>query len=207
MEKRNAVACMAELRKIRNAAVATVDENGRPQVRMIDVMLAEGEKLYICTARGKAFYQQLMNGGQVALVAMNKQFQMFRVNGSAVRLDHQKEWIDKIFCANPAMNEVYPGNSRYVLEAFCILSGQVEFFDLGVSPIVRQTFVFGKQNKAFYGFSISDRCIGRGTCSAVCPQQCIERGAPFKIRQENCLHCGLCAEKCPVSCIERGIET
>ena len=174
---------------------------------MIDVMLAEGEKLYICTARGKAFYQQLMNGGQVALVAMNKQFQMFRVNGSAVRLDHQKEWIDKIFCANPAMNEVYPGNRRYVLEAFCILSGQVKFFDLGVSPIVRQTFVFGKQNKEFYGFSISGRCIGCGTCAAVCPQQCIERGTPFKIRQENCLHCGLCAEKCPVSCIERGIET
>lgn len=33
--------CLEELRRIRDAAFATVDETGAPQVRIIDVMLAE----------------------------------------------------------------------------------------------------------------------------------------------------------------------
>ena len=50
---------------------------------------------------------------------------------------------------------------------------------------------------------VSDACIGCGECKRNCPQQCIEEGSPFAIRQENCLHCGLCLENCPVQAIER----
>ena len=53
---------------------ATVDENGRPQVRMIDVMLVEAGKLYFCTARGKDFYRQLIRDGHVAITGMNPGF-------------------------------------------------------------------------------------------------------------------------------------
>ena len=41
------------------------------------------------------------------------------------------------------MNGVYPGESRYILEPFCISKGELEFFDLGKSPIYRESFVFG----------------------------------------------------------------
>ena len=44
---------------------ATVDENGFPQIRIIDVMIVENEKLYFCTARGKDFYHQIITNGQV----------------------------------------------------------------------------------------------------------------------------------------------
>ncbi len=37
--------CLEELRRIRDAAFATVDETGAPQVRIIDVMLARAGAL------------------------------------------------------------------------------------------------------------------------------------------------------------------
>ena len=47
-----AAKCLEMLREIKDAAFATVDQNGRPQVRIIDVMLAEDRALYFCTSRG-----------------------------------------------------------------------------------------------------------------------------------------------------------
>lgn len=197
----NAQNCLAMLRGIRDAAFATVDENGLPQVRMIDVMLAEQQALYFCTARGKAFYRELRRDGHVAVTGMNEKYQMVRLNGIAERLDEQTSWIDRIFKANPSMNEVYPGDSRYVLEAFCIRAGQVEFFDLGVSPIERALFPFGGARAEPKGFFITEACIGCGKCAAACPQKCIAAGSPYRIEQAHCLHCGLCAELCPSACI------
>ena len=42
--------CLQLLREIRDVAFATVDENGNPQVRIIDVMIVENETLYFVTA-------------------------------------------------------------------------------------------------------------------------------------------------------------
>ena len=36
--------CIKLLREIKDVAFATVDKEGHPQVRIIDVMIAEGEK-------------------------------------------------------------------------------------------------------------------------------------------------------------------
>lgn len=51
--------CLEILREVKDVAFATVDEKGLPQVRMIDVMIVENEKMYFCTARGKDFYCQI----------------------------------------------------------------------------------------------------------------------------------------------------
>lgn len=39
--------------------------------------------------------------------------------------------------------------------------------------------------------------------SAACPQQAIDEGQPYVIRQENCLHCGLCFRDCPAEAVIR----
>ena len=44
----NAQKCLEILRKIKDVSFATVDEKGLPQVRIIDVMIVEDEKLYFC---------------------------------------------------------------------------------------------------------------------------------------------------------------
>ncbi|WP_417081872.1 4Fe-4S binding protein [Mobilibacterium timonense] len=222
----NAQKCLDILREIKDVAFATVDENGKPQVRIIDVMIVEDEKLYFCTGRGKDFYSQLVANGDVAITGLNKDFQMVRLSGKAEKLAEQKHWIDRIFEENPVMNGVYPGESRYVLEPFCISAGELEFFDLGVSPIFRVSFTLGGEKGVTSaassgrvadtaaagntgadgtfskkGFFITDACIGCGKCGRNCPQQCIDEGRPFFINQEHCLHCGLCFENCPVQAI------
>ena len=132
--------CIKILREIKDVAFATVDEYGKPQIRIIDIMLVESEKVYFCTARGKEFYKQLIASGEVAVKGMHSSYQMVRLNGKARKLDNQKMWIDRIFRENPSMNSVYPDDSRYVLEPFCIDNGEAEFFDLSTKPIVRQSF-------------------------------------------------------------------
>lgn len=196
----NAEKCLQILREIKDTAFATVDADGMPQIRIIDIMIAKNEKIYFCTARGKDFFHQLMSNGQVAITGMNRKYQMIRLTGKAHKLNERKKWIDRIFEENPSMNTVYPGDSRYILEAFCIDNGNVEFFDLGQSPIIRESFKLGNSDLKKKGFKISDACIKCGKCERSCPQKCIKN---FCINQNNCLHCGLCFEVCPVGAIKR----
>ena len=215
----DAQSCLNILWGIKDVAFATVNDEGKPEVRIIDVMIVEQNKLYFCTGRGKDFYRQLLKHPDVAVTGLNKDFQMVRLSGKTEKLADQRQWIDRIFEENPVMNGVYPGESRYILEPFCISKGELEFFDLGKSPIYRESFAFGgeealdealqeKGKEAIScraprekGFLITDACIGCGKCMRGCPQQCITKGTPFLIHQENCLHCGLCFENCPVQAI------
>ena len=202
----NAAECLNILRNIKDCAFATVDENGMPQNRIIDVMLVENEMLYFLTARGKHFYSQLINGGVAAVTGLNSEWQTVRLVGKVEKLADQKYWIDRFFELNPSMNVVYPGESHYILEPFCIKDGELEFFDLSKEPIYRESYTLGNGTVTNKGFFITDGCIGCGLCESNCPQKCIESGEPFIIHQENCLHCGLCFENCPVQAIVKREE-
>lgn len=92
--------CLNILFDVKSASMATVDENGAPQVRIIDLMLCENDTLYFCTARGKDFYRELRATGRIAMTGMNDNWQMIRISGTVKRLDDQKYWIDRIFDAN-----------------------------------------------------------------------------------------------------------
>lgn len=196
--------CLDLLREIKDVSFATVDEKGLPQIRIIDVMLVDEGSLYFCTSRGKDFHAQLLRNPHVAIVGMTRDWKMVRLTGVAKGIeDDPHGWIDRIFDENPSMNDVYPKDSRYVLDPFRIDSGCAELFDLGVSPIFRQTFSLGGAPAHVQGFAITESCISCGKCARNCPQQCIVPGKPFEIQQEHCLHCGLCYENCPVSAIKR----
>ena len=196
--------CLELLRGVRDCAFATIDREGLPAVRIIDVMLVEEGRLYFCTARGKDFYEELMANPAVAVTGLNKEWQTVRLMGRAERIAdaEQHAMIDRIFDENPAMNDVYPGEARYILEAFVIAAGRIEFFDLGKTPISRASLSLGSALRKEKGFFITENCVGCGTCASVCPQQCIEEGMPYVIGAAHCLHCGLCYESCPVQAIE-----
>ena len=189
------------LRDIRDTSMATVGADGMPRIRIIDTMLVEGEKLYFLTARGKDFYRELMATGHVAITGLNSRWETVRVQGKVKNIGY--EYLDRIFEENPSMNNVYPGETREILEVFCLDEGEGEYFCLAQEPIERELFSFGGEEISPKGFLITEECIGCGTCQASCPQNCIEEGTPFLIRQNNCLHCGRCFENCPVSAIIR----
>ena len=157
--------------------------------------------MYIVTSKGKPFYKQLVDTGGIALAAMCPGCQSLKFTGR-LRVAG-KEWVDKVFQHNPGMNEVYPGESRYILDAFHIYQGHGEWFDLQHYPIRRESFAYGGDEVEKNGFAISDQCVGCGACAKACPQQCISAGTPYAIDPAHCLQCGRCVEFCPAGAVER----
>lgn len=45
--------CFDQLRDVIDAVLSTVDENGNPQSRIIDIMHIEDDRIYFLTGRGK----------------------------------------------------------------------------------------------------------------------------------------------------------
>ena len=76
------------LREIRDTAMATVAEDGTPRIRIIDTMLVKDEKLYFLTARGKEFYRELMQTGQVAVTGLNARWETVRLEGKVKNIGH-----------------------------------------------------------------------------------------------------------------------
>lgn len=193
------IECLQILREIKDLAFATVDEKGMPRNRIIDAMIVEDEKLYFCTARGKNFYKELLLNGNVAITGLNSKYQMVRLSGIAKKIEEDRdEWIDRIFLENSSMRNVYKRGSRFILEAFYIDEGNIEFFDLGKDPIYREALTLGDAITEEKGFYITDDCVRCNRCLQICPQSCIVEGKPYVIIEENCLHCGLCYEICPI---------
>ena len=166
-------------------------------------MRRDYEGMVIVTSRGKPFWKQLTESGRVALSAMCPECQSLKFTGSVRRMEDSRAWVDEVFLHNPGMNEVYPGQSRYALDAFLIYEGEGEWFDLLHHPISRKRFAYGGTEMELVGFSILETCTGCGACASVCPQQCIMPGTPYQIAQMHCLQCGLCTEHCPAEAIVR----
>lgn len=53
-----------------------------------------------------------------------------------------------------------------------------------------------------------EKCIGCGTCIAICPVGAISFGDDGKavINKEICVHCGACKNSCPVEAIDEDEE-
>lgn len=147
--------CFKQLRDVIDAVLSTVDSEGNPQSRIIDIMHIDDDKIYFLTGRGKDVYREIINHPQVSYLSL-KDNRSIRITGDAFKLDDQKHWIDLIFDENPFMNNVYPKGTRYILEAFCIENYQMEFFDLTQKPIFRKTFSFGNWQVKPKGFEITD---------------------------------------------------
>lgn len=188
--------------RIKSFTIATIGGDGRPDTRIIDLMLYESGEIYFLTARGKNFYRQLMAQQFVSMTGMSDNWEMVTLRGKVKQVD--RKYIRKMFAANPSMNDMYPGQSADILEAFALVEGQGEIFDLHDVPIYRAEFVIGNPREVYKkGFVITGACTECGLCAEICPQQCIESGMPYIIRRAQCLHCGYCAEQCPAGAIER----
>lgn len=201
----DAQTCLKKLELIGVLAFATADENGCPQIRNISAIHYETDALYFFTARGKNFCKELLRDGRVQVLGYSKFKEMIRLSAKAepVAEAEQMKWINTIFAEQPYLANVYPDNTREIGIVFKIDNAEIEYFNLGVNPIFRETYTIGTVKPMCKGYVISESCIECGTCQSVCPQRCISAGTPFAINQSHCLHCGNCFEKCPVQAIKR----
>ena len=201
----NAEMCLKKLSCVGVLSFATVDEAGAPQLRCISAIHYEADRLYFFTAKGKNFCRQLLNDGRVQVMGYTMYKEMIRLSGRAVPVaeDEQTRWIDTIFEEQPYLANVYPDRTREIGIVFEICDGEIEYFNLGVNPILRESYTLGAGRVTEKGYVITADCIACGTCTTVCPQHCIEEGTPFRIDPRHCLHCGSCAEHCPAGAVRR----
>ena len=185
-------------KEIHAAAFATLAEDGRPEVRIIDIMLYDGHSLYFLTAKGKAFYRQLIEQKFVAITG-EKGRRAVSLRGHVRVAD--PALLDVMFEENPYMKDIYPGDTRRALEAFEIYRAQGEYFDLTQSPIFRDTVTIGGPAEQGRSYRITEACTACGRCMPVCPQRCIQPGRPYRIVPEHCLHCGACTAACPAGAV------
>lgn len=197
--------CLKKMELVGVLAFATVDEEGTPQIRNISAIHYELDALYFFTARGKNFCKELLADGRVQILCYTRYKEMIRLSGKAYAVDagEQIKWRDRIFQEQPYLENVYPKDTKEIGIVFCIDHAQMEYFNLGVNPIFRETYALGNVTVKEKGYDITDKCVGCKKCQTVCPQKCITEGIPFVIQQEHCLHCGSCYEPCPVKAIER----
>lgn len=188
--------------EIHSATVATIGADGHPQTRIIDMMYYDEEGVYFLTAKGKAFYDQLMKQQYVAISA-TKDKTAVSLRGKIKNIG--KKNLAILFEKNPYMKKIYPGNTKDAIEVFQLYEAQGEYFDIrNPSHIVRDTITIGEGKAIHTGYYVGDACIGCKLCYSVCPQECIDISSlPVIINQNHCLHCGRCAEICPKQCIKK----
>ncbi len=188
--------------EIHSVTVATNGKDGHPVTRIIDMMHYDSEGIYFLTAKGKAFYDQLMEQKFIAISGVKDQFSV-SLRGAVRNIG--KEKLDILFQKNPYMEKIYPADTREALEVFQLYKAHGEFFDItNPSKIFRDTISIGEEESMSPGYYVGNDCIGCKLCYSVCPQKCIDiTRVPVVINQNHCLHCGRCAEICPKQCIER----
>ncbi|MCD8248513.1 MAG: 4Fe-4S binding protein [Lachnospiraceae bacterium] len=187
---------------IHSTIVATIGTGGHPQTRAIDMMLWDEKGVYFLTAKGKAFYTQLMEQQYIALCA-TKDKKSISLHGKVRNIGNEK--LDAIFEKNIYMQQIYPGNTRDALEVFQLYEANGEYFDISdPSHVTRDSIVIGQPQAMESGYFVGEQCIGCELCYSVCPQKCINISTrPVVIDQSRCLHCGRCAKSCPEQAIEK----
>ncbi len=200
--------CLKKLEFVGVLNFATVDRYGKPQIRNISAIHYEPDSMYFFTARGKNFCEELLADGNVQILGYTRYKEMIRLSAKAQKVpeEEQAAWIDIIFAEQPYLANLYPGRTREIGMVFCIKNGEIEYFNLGVNPIFRRTYVLGSGQLQEKGYYITEACIRCGACLNNCPQRCIRPGTPYEILAEHCLHCGNCFEKCPVHAVKKRNE-
>lgn len=188
--------------ELHSATVATIGEDGHPVTRTIDMMLWDDEGVYFLTAKGKAFYSQLMEQKFIALSA-TKDKKSVSLRGKIENIGSEK--LDEIFEKNTYMQGIYPDNTRTALEVFRLYEATGEYFDISdPGHVSRESITIGEPEETKTGYFVGNACIGCKLCYSVCPQKCIDiTKKPVVIDQSRCLHCGRCAEICPKQTIKK----
>ena len=131
---------------IHSATMATIGVDGHPQTRVIDMMLYDEQCVYFLTAKGKAFYAQLMEQGYIALSATK--------NNVSISLRGKVKNIGK---TERETAGYYVGEGCISCK-LCYAVCPQKCIDITPKPVV----------------IIQRHCLHCGRCAEICPKQVIE---------------------------------
>lgn len=100
--------------QIHSTTIATIAPDGHPQTRVIDMMLWDENGVYFLTAKGKAFYAQLMEQKYIALSATKDKISI-SLRGQIQNVGAEKldEIFEKILTCREFIREIPAVRSKF----------------------------------------------------------------------------------------------
>lgn len=128
------------LKRNREVAFATV-EDGKPKIRVFQIMKQEKETLYFVTAPGKEVYRQLRANPNVEILAMKGNI-FVRIAGQAV-FDVDDKTAREIYAANPVLPRLYKAYTDLVY--FRLPAKSIDCYDLTPTPPLQEHCEYGEK--------------------------------------------------------------
>lgn len=125
-----------------DVAFATV-ENGKPKIRVFQIMHLEGATLWFATSPRKDVYRQLQKKPNVELLAMAGNISV-RITGK-VYFDVPDFLCKEIYEANPVLSRLYEKYSDLVY--FRLPVRALDYYDLTPNPPVLKHEEYGTEQK------------------------------------------------------------
>lgn len=117
---------MAILEEMQVGVFATVDQEGKPHARYINIGVANEEGVFFMTNRETDFYKQLMENDNIALASKKEEdylIQVIRIEGKAKAIG--PEQLEAVLENNPYVDYVYPDEeSRNNIQVFHLYQGR-----------------------------------------------------------------------------------
>ncbi len=123
------------LRSHRDVAFATV-ENGKPKIRVFQIMQIDGETLYFATSAKKEVYRQLQANPSIELLAMEGDISV-RVGGKA-DFNVEDAMQRKIYEGSAILQRLYPSYDS--MAYFSLKIKMVDYYDLKPTPPLLEHF-------------------------------------------------------------------
>ena len=117
----------------KGVAFATV-EDGKPKIRVFEIMKQQGNTLYFVTAPGKEVYRQLQANPNVEILAMKENI-FVRIAGRAV-FDVDDATAREIYAANPVLPRLYKAYTDLVYFRLPVVS--LDYYDLTPTPPLQE---------------------------------------------------------------------
>ncbi len=127
--------------RYKDAALATTDANGNPNIRVFQIMLVnENENiLYFATSDKKEVWSQIKHNPNIEILSFDKNVSV-RISGR-VKFDVPEMICKQIFDENEVLRRIYP---RYTdLVYFAMLIKKADYYDLTPTPPVLRSYNIG----------------------------------------------------------------
>ena len=125
-----------EFLKTHKAVAFATAEDGKPKIRVFQIMRQEKNILYFVTAPGKEVYRQLQKNPNIEVLAMRGNISV-RIAGQAV-FDVDDKTAREIYAANPVLPRLYRAYTD--LAYFRLPAVSLDYYDLTPDPPLQEHY-------------------------------------------------------------------